>query len=184
MPASIADILPTVVDIARPGASAELARAVDGGSLLTALEGRADPARVTLGEYLAEGVHAPMYMVRQGDWKLVACETDPDQLFNLAQDPLENDNRADDPACAATLAALKANLAGFDASAIREEVVASQKERLVVFKALTKGNVFPWDFQPLRDASEQYTRNHRDVTATDLLSRFPPAPDAVKKPGR
>ena len=35
---------------------------------------------------------------------------------------------------------------------------------------------FPWDFQPLRMASEQYTRNHMDLTAFDNQSRFPPAP--------
>ena len=183
-PASIADLLPTLVDLARPGASASLARPVDGASLLPALEGREDPARVTLGEYLAEGVSAPMYMVRQGDWKLVTCATDPDQLFDLAGDPLEMNHLAAEPAHAGMGAALKAHLAGFDQQAIRAEVMASQQERLVVFKALTKGHVFPWDFQPLRLASEQYTRNHRDVTATDVLSRFPPAPEAVKKPGR
>jgi choline-sulfatase len=184
MPASIADILPTVVDIARPGASAGLARPVDGGTLLPALEGREDPNRVTLGEYLAEGVHAPMYMVRQGHWKLVTCATDPDQLFDMASDPHENRNLAGDPAHVDRVSALKALLSGFDPIGTRRDVMASQKERLLVFKALTKGHVFPWDFQPLRDASEQYTRNHRDVTATDLLSRFPPAPEAPKKPGR
>lgn len=183
-PASIADILPTVVDIAEPGAAARLARPVDGASLLPALEGHDDAERVTIGEYVAEGVHAPMYMVRQGRWKLITCMTDPDQLFDLAEDPLENRNLAGDPAQAARVADLKAHLSGFDASAIRTEVMASQRERLVVFQALTRGHVYPWDFQPLRDASEQYTRNHRDVTATDLLSRFPPAPDAPKKPGR
>jgi choline-sulfatase len=183
-PASIADILPTVVDIAEPGAAARLARPVDGASLLPALEGRIEPERVTIGEYVAEGVHAPMYMVRQGDWKLITCATDPDQLFNLAEDPLENHNLAGDPGQQQRIAELKDRISGFDAEAIRQEVLASQQERLVVFKALTRGNVFPWDFQPLRDASEQYTRNHRDVTATDLLSRFPPAPDAEKKPGR
>ncbi|WP_188515793.1 choline-sulfatase [Alsobacter metallidurans] len=183
-PASIADLLPTLVDIAKPGGSATLARPVDGASLLPALEGRDEPDRTVVGEYLAEGVHAPMYMVRQGDWKLICCDTDPDQLFDLAADPHENQNLADDPAHAPRLAALKQALASFDSAAICREVVSSQQQRLLVFKALTKGNVYPWDFQPLRDASEQYTRNHRDVTETDILSRFPPAPAAVKKPGR
>ena len=79
---------------------------------------------------------------------------------------------------------LRSALSGFDIPAIHEEVLASQQERLVVFQALSKGHIYPWDFQPLRAASEQYTRNHRDVTETDILSRFPPAPEAVKKPGR
>ena len=35
--------------------------------------------------------------------------------------------------------------------------------------------------QPLRDASEQYTRNHMSVTGRDLQSRFPQAPDIEDK---
>ncbi len=184
MPAGIADIMPTLVDIAKPGGAASLARPVDGMSLLPALEGREEPGRALVGEYLAEGVHAPMYMVRRGDWKFVACESDPDQLFDLRADPLENVNLASGPAQQDRVAQLRSELSGFDIPAIHEEVLASQQERLVVFKALSKGHVYPWDFQPLRAASEQYTRNHRDVTETDILSRFPPAPEAVKKPGR
>ena len=38
----------------------------------------------------------------------------------------------------------------------------------MMFEALKRGNHFPWDFQPLRDASEQYTRNHMSVTDRDL----------------
>ena len=90
-----------------------------------------------------------------------------------------------EPEHAARVAGFQAMLAArFDVAAIKADVLASQKSRLTLFRALTKGHVFPWDFQPLRDASEQYTRNHRDVTETDILSRFPPAPEARKKPGR
>ena len=185
-PCSIADLLPTIVDMVKPGASDALAAPVDGRSLAPLLMGGPeDETQATLGEYLAEGVHAPMYMVRQGRWKFVACETDPDQLFDLAADPHENRNLATEPEHAERVAGFQAMLAArFDVAAIKADVVASQKSRLTLFRALTKGHVFPWDFQPLRDASEQYTRNHRDVTETDILSRFPPAPEARKKPGR
>ncbi len=183
-PAGIADLLPTLVDIARPGGSAVLARPVDGVSLVPYMEGGGDAGRAVIGEYLAEGVHAPMYMVREGRWKLIACATDPDQLFDLEADPRENVNLAALPEHQARVGSMKSRLAGFDAEAIRAEVISSQRQRHLVFKALGKGHVFPWDFQPLRLASEQYTRNHRDVTETDVLSRFPPAPEAVKRPGR
>ncbi len=43
----------------------------------------------------------------------------------------------------------------------------------MMFEALKRGHHFPWDFQPLRDASEQYTRNHMSVTDRDLQSRYP-----------
>ena len=58
-------------------------------------------------------------------------------------------------------------------SAKQAAVIESQQARLAVFKALGKGHLYPWDYQPLRLASEQYTRNHRDVTETDVTSRFP-----------
>ncbi len=44
------------------------------------------------GEYLAEGAVAPMYMLRRGPWKFIHTPTDPDQLFNLADDPEELKN--------------------------------------------------------------------------------------------
>jgi choline-sulfatase len=50
-----------------------------------------------------------------------------------------------------------------------------------MFEALKSGGHFHWDFQPLRDASEQYTRNHMSVTDRDLQSRFPRAQDIEKK---
>ncbi len=53
----------------------------------------------------------------------------------------------------------------------------------MMFEALKRGDHFPWDFQPLRDASEQYTRNHMSVTDRDLQSRFPKAPDIEGRNG-
>ena len=63
--------------------------------------------------------------------------------------------------------------AKFDIPRIQDEVLESQQARLMMFEAMKKGSLFPWDFQPLRKASEQYTRNHMSVTDRDLQSRFP-----------
>ena len=71
--------------------------------------------------------------------------------------------------------------AKFDIPRINREVLESQQARHMMFEALKRGNHFPWDFQPLRDASEQYTRNHMSVTDRDLKSRFPHAPDIEDK---
>jgi len=181
-PASLADILPTLVDLVEAGASDRLAFPIDGRSLLSMLNGAPENDEITFGEYLAEGVPMPMYMVRQGCWKFIACATDADQLFDMIADPLENTNLAADPAHAARVREYQALLtARFDRDKIYADVLASQKARLVVFQALTKGKLFPWDYQPLRLASEQYTRNHRDVTETDVFSRYPLAPEAIKK---
>lgn len=49
-------------------------------------------------------------MIRSDDWKLSIYDSDPPLLFNLATDPLERNNRADDPLCADILRDLMARL--------------------------------------------------------------------------
>ena len=100
---------------------------------------------------------------------------------NLKDDPQELRNLAAEREEIAT-AFRHEVLAKFDIPRINREVLESQQARLMMFEALKHGERFPWDFQPLRDASEQYTRNHMSVTDRDMQSRFPPAPEAVKRP--
>jgi choline-sulfatase len=178
-PVTLADLLPTLVDIGNGGA-ATLARPVDGRSLYSLLAGHhEDPSATGWGEYLAEGAIAPMYMVRRGPWKFIHTPSDPDQLFNLVDDPHELDNLADRHPLSGQMR--KEVERKFDIPRINAEVLQSQRARLFMFDALKRGHHFPWDFQPLRDASEQYTRNHMSVTDRDLQSRFPRAPDIEAK---
>ena len=181
-PSSLCEIMPTLCDIATSGKSS-LARAPDGRSLYPLLKGSFEsPQAMAVGEYLAEGAVAPIYMIRQGRWKFIMSEPDPDQLFDLDGDPDELDNLAAAPRHRSTVENFRGILASrFDAAATRRKVMESQRCRLMMFTALKRGNYFPWDFQPLRDASEQYTRNHMDVTDRDIQSRFPRAPEARKK---
>ncbi len=173
-PVSLADLAPTLADIA----GVKLAREVDGRSLLPLLKGAAENGDATAwGEYLAEGAVAPMYMLRRGPWKFIHTPSDPDQLFNLADDPDELHNLAH-PIAAQFRHEVEAK---FDIPRINTEVLQSQQSRHMMFEALKHGQRFPWDFQPLRDASEQYTRNHMSVTERDLKSRFPQAPDIAGK---
>jgi choline-sulfatase len=178
-PVTLADILPTLVDISTDG-KGELARATDGRSLYALLNGAAEnPDATAWGEYLAEGTFAPMYMLRRGPWKYIHCPTDPDQLFNLIDDPNERVNLAGMHPIAHKFHSEV--VAKFDIPKINEAVLESQRARHMMFEALKSGGHFPWDFQPLRDASEQYTRNHMSVTARDLQSRFPRARDITEK---
>ena len=178
-PVTLADILPTLTAIGNGGA-ATLSRPVDGRSLYPLLiGGMEDPEGTAWCEYLAEGAIAPMYMLRRGPWKFIHSPVDPDQLFNLEDDPLELKNLAEThPLAAAFRAEVEAK---FDIPRIHKAVLESQQSRHMMFEALKRGNHFPWDFQPLRDASEQYTRNHMSVTDRDLKSRFPHAPDIEDK---
>jgi choline-sulfatase len=175
-PVSLADLTPTLADLARPGLSNELPRAVDGRSLVSLLEGGPeDPDAAVLGEYLAEIALGPMVMIRRGRWKLVHTASDPDQLFDVEDDPLELRNLAADPAHADLVRELREEVAArWDLDAIDRAVRESQHARLAVFRALQEGARFSWDFQPLRPASEQYTRNTMDVAERDRQSRFPP----------
>jgi choline-sulfatase len=182
MPVGLTDLLPTMVDLANAGKTSErLPSPIDGRSLVGALSGIDDTDASVFGVYLAEAVAAPLLMLRQGPWKFIECGSDPVQLFHLSNDPHEMCNLAQ--AQPAVVERLRAQLAArFDQAALRRDVIASQQARLAVFKALQTGKIFPWDYQPLRAASEQYTRNHQDVARTDQTSRYPPLPGAGEKP--
>jgi choline-sulfatase len=178
-PVTLADILPTFADLGTNG-PAQLAREVDGRSLVPLLQGAAENHDHTAwGEYLAEGAVAPLYMLRRGPWKFIHSPVDPDQLFNLVDDPEEQTNLAASHPLAKKMR--KEVEEKFNISETHAAVLESQKARLMMFDAMKNGSLFPWDFQPLRKASEQYTRNHMSVTDRDLKSRFPGAPDIEGK---
>lgn len=181
-PVTLCDILPTFADLATDG-KAILARKVDGRSLYPLLCGaHENPEATAWGEYLAEGAIAPVYMLRRGRWKFIHTPADPDQLFDLAVDPDERINLAGEPPHRAEAQSFRREVEqAFDIPRVTADVMASQQARLMMFEALRRGAHFPWDFQPLREASEQYTRNHMSVTDRDLQSRFPPAPDVESK---
>jgi choline-sulfatase len=176
-PVSLMDLLPSLADLARPGLSSELARPVDGRSLMPLLEGAAESEDATaVAEYLAESALGPMVMVRRGRWKFIQAAGDPDQLFDLEDDPLELVNLAAEQERADLVAALRAEVAErWDLQGIERAVRESQRARLAIFHALQQGATYPWDFQPSRAASNQYTRNTMDVALRDQQSRFPPA---------
>ncbi len=171
-PVSTLDLCPTLCDLA--GVSMEgVLRWTDGESLLPLAQGGRRESPVAM-EYAAEASVSPMVALRAGRWKYTNCPVDPEQLFDLKTDPHELRNLAGDPDHAETLerfrvmAAARWNLEAFDA-----EVRDSQARRLAVYEALRNGAYFPWDFQPLRDASERYMRNHMDLNVLEENQRFP-----------
>ena len=177
-PASLRDILPTFATLAGRESAAGFAAPLDGRSLVPLLDGKADDEGVRLyAEYTAEGALAPVFMIREGRWKYIASRPDPDQLYDLAADPAELADLATDPAHAATLARFRGLAAErWDAARLEAQVLESQLTRLTVWQALREGKYYPWDYQPLRDASEQYMRNHKDLNVLEKSSRFPPPP--------
>jgi choline-sulfatase len=176
-PVAQVDVLPTLVDIAADAGAGSKPAAIDplhGRSLLPLCDGDAssDP-NACVSEYLAEGTGAPMLMIRRGRYKYISCSTDPEQLFDLEADPNELENLTGHE----MLADFRREAAQYwDSDALRATVIANQKRRRAVHAALRIGRYQGWDFNPLRDASEEYTRSHMDLTRFDITSRFPRPP--------
>ncbi len=168
---SLVDLLPTLLDLA--GAALDAAMPCDGRSLLPHLVGGTGHDEV-IGEYLGEGAIAPVVMIRRGSWKFIHSPVDPDLLFDLSADPDELTNLAPDPAHAAVLAAFRAEVAArWDLAAVEQDVLASQRRRRLVGAANATGTHQSWDWQPPRDASREYIRNHMDLELLEAAARFP-----------
>lgn len=100
-------------------------------------------------EYLAEGTYRPQITLVRGRYKYVMCPGDPDQLFDLHNDPDELHNRAADHEYADVLGQMRQALeARYDLAALESGVLASQGSRQLVARALQQGRVQHWDFEP------------------------------------
>jgi choline-sulfatase len=169
--ASLVDILPTLCELG--GAGADYATPLDGTSLKPRLEGGLGTDEV-IGEYLAEGAIAPLVMIKRGPYKFVHSPVDPDQLYDLDNDPDELRNRAADPNHAARMREFRAEAGRrWDLPALHATVIANQKQRHQVYEALRRGRYTAWDHQPARDASRLYVRNDQDLGDLEAMARFP-----------
>ncbi len=183
-PVSLVDLLPTLVDLASDGQRQPEAAAVDGQSLVPLLAGDDRPVGPVLSEYLAEGVTAPVLMLRRGRYKYIYSEPDPDQLFDLEADPLEAHNLAGQPEHAAVQRAMcDAVLRRWDPAGLRQRVLESQQRRRLVARALMRGTHTAWDYQPVFDASQAYMRNHLDLNDLERRARYPAPPTPEPRPG-
>ncbi len=168
-PSSTLDVLPTLVELA----GADVPDEVDGMSLVPSLAGQIE-SRQVFSEYAAEGSIAPMVMLRQGKYKINICPADPDQLFDLHEDPSERCNLAEDEDHADIRDQMRSDIeSAYDFDAYRQQVEISQQQRLMVYEALRNGNYYPWDYQPLQLASERYMRNHKDLNVVEGDARYP-----------
>lgn len=171
-PVSNIDVCPTLCDVAGISMD-EVAPWTQGQSILPLAKGAPRTSPVAM-EYAAEASYAPLVSLRHGPYKFNRCLLDPDQLFDLDADPHELTNVFEDPEhaeAAQTLVAMadeRWNLPQFD-----RDVRKSQARRKVVYEALRNGQYYPWDHQPLKQASERFMRNHMDLNDVEDNQRFP-----------
>ena len=175
---TLADLLPTFVDIASDGKAGPFNGSVDGRSLLD-LPAAHSTDDIIFFEYCGEGVHAPALMCRHKNIKYICCGDDPEMMFDLETDPNEQINLAADPAYAQTLIDMRSNIANrWNEPDLKQRVITSQKNRLFVQQAMEQGIYSPWDYTPPFDASRAYVRGAIDpnTTATKARKRFPFVP--------
>ena len=171
-PVSTIDVTPTLAALAGIDLD-EIEPWTDGENLLPLIDNAASVAPVLM-EYAAEGSIAPLVAVRDGDFKFIHCPVDPPQLFDLASDPDEMQNLAVDPIYADKLAHFTDLIkARWDLETFDADVRESQARRHIVYAALRQGHYYPWDYQPLQLASERYMRNHMDLNILEETKRFP-----------
>lgn len=173
---SLVDLLPTFIDAAG-GSLDMLGEPIDGRSLMPLARGQADLVDEAIGEYCAEMTPYPVFMIRRGALKYIHCAPDPAQLYNVFMDPLEKVNLANDPEYADASAAFAAEVAArWDSEALRRDVIRTQKSRRALHAAMEAGAGEHWDYNPPRDATQEYVRNHMDWTVAAAHYRFPPVP--------
>ncbi|CUR55814.1 Choline-sulfatase [metagenome] len=176
-PVSLVDILPTITELAGTAVPPSV-DPLAGRSLLDLCSdtpSEQEPVeREVIGEYMGEGAIAPIVMIRRGDLKYVHSPVDPDQLYDLAADPLETRNLAEDPGWDSHLKALRQQVErDWDLDSLYDNVVDDQARRRLVNAALRTGVVTPWEYTPPADGSQQYMRNHLDLNQVEHGNRYP-----------
>jgi len=155
-PVSLIDLLPTLLE-AGSGSTDALVTNIEGRSLLSLLE-TDSPDRSTYAEHLEGGTRAPRVMLREGSLKIVYSEAYPVQLYNLADDPDEQVNLAEDDIWETELKRMLQRVdERWDLPALARDVVDSQRARQMLHRSLRKGKVLEWEYypNPMRDGSRQ-----------------------------
>ena len=171
-PVSTIDLCPTLCDLA--GVEMDEVAPWTAGESLVPLGQGAERLSPVMMEYAAEASYAPMVSLRLERWKFNRCAIDPDQLFDLEADPNELHNLAALPEHQEVVSRLSAEVdACWDLDAFDAAVRQSQACRWVVYEALRQGGYYPWDYQPLQQASERFMRNHMDLNQLEGAQRYP-----------
>jgi len=161
---SLVDLMPTLLDLATDGNIPELARPIEGESVVPfALGTRDGGGRSVHAELFAESCVSPQVMVRRGNLKYIHCENDPPLLFDLASDPDERINLAVDPDYGDTMASLREEVRGkWDLAAWEADARQSRNCRSLIYETYEMGNPPVWDYAVDNDPWRHYQRSFRE----------------------
>ncbi|NJO00546.1 MAG: sulfatase-like hydrolase/transferase [Bacteroidia bacterium] len=145
-PVSLIDVLPTILDVAQIPDSVRLR--MDGKSLLPLIEKGEDASRYVISEMHSEGVYAPCFMVRKGDFKYIYIHGYESQLFNLKDDPGEWKNLIYDKKYAPLVTRLREVIfQHFDPEEIETALQHSIGSRQLIQQWIEKTGT-SWDYVP------------------------------------
>jgi len=146
-PVSLVDLLPTFMAWSS-NKTPDPTEPLDGEDLTQFISSNEDQLdRVIRAEYLSETTTAPIYMVKRGHLKFISSVDDVDLLFNLENDPDEVTNVATHPDYAHHVQWFENDIRSYwDNASLTQDILLSQKRRLLVNKAFNSGQNTPWDF--------------------------------------
>ena len=165
---SLVDLMPSFMDIAADGKFDGWTDAIDGNSLISAIQG--DTSKLTdvvISEFAADGSTGPSRMVKKGHWKYMYLEGVDTLLYNLEDDPNEINNLSGNKDHAGIEAELnKIALGDWDPDHWRATIALNQKQRLKIHN-VTGGD--PTYVVKIRDDDDK--RYIRNAGAADTKAR-------------
>jgi choline-sulfatase len=169
---SLADMVPTLIDLASDGKPTEPVNPFDGASLTGLLSGNAQGwSNEVVSEYTGEGIKAPCRMLRRGRYKYMYTHGFPGMLYDLESDPHELSNLVDEPAFAAVAKQmLDGVLDGWDPEEVNARCLESQRRRRFVHGAT--GGVPYWAYEARPEDKDRFVRN-AGAAPTKAKARFP-----------
>lgn len=159
---SLVDLYPTLVELAGlQMPEADFVHELAGHSLVPFLQDEHpdDWLNEAAIENNGEGTIKPIRSLVKDQFKYVYVHERPDQLFDLAKDPDEWVNEADNPDYEAVAGQLRARLLeNWDPSETERRVLASQRTRMFLKDALFEGAYHNWDYEPVSNVDDVWVR--------------------------
>lgn len=174
---SLMDVAPTIMDMTTDGEALALSNQVDGmqGNSMRALLEGGDALwpDIAVSELMFEGRTEPGVMIRKGQYKYVHIAPGEALLFDMAEDPNEMVNLCGDAEYSEVISDFEAYISDtWDLPSIKKHIISDQRRRNFIQKTHYVGKIVSWDYQPFRDASNQYYRSHMTWLETEKQSMF------------